>query len=77
MWMGALSKMKTSKFCAGATIGGQDVESIHQASKIATTGTPAAFLAKPDGTSGSEIGFWAAFALLVASSGRPKWSLCR
>lgn len=61
--------MKTKespKFCAGATIGFRDVESIHQASEIATSGTPAAFMAKPVGQMGSEIDFWAAFALLVA-----------
>lgn len=58
--------MKTSKFCAGATIGCREVESIHPAIEIATTGTPGAFLANPGGASGAEIDFWAAFALLVA-----------
>lgn len=58
--------MKASKFCAGATIDGREVESINPAREIATTGTPAAFLAKPGGQRGSEIDFWAAFALAVA-----------
>lgn len=35
------------KFCAGCTIEGREVESIHPAREIATTGTPAAFAAIP------------------------------
>ena len=54
------------KFCAGCTIEGREVESIHPAREIATTGTPAAFMAKPEGTSGSEIELWGGFALVVA-----------
>lgn len=54
------------KFCAGCTIEGREVESIHPAREIATTGTPAAFLAKPDGKRDGEIEFWGGFALVVA-----------
>ena len=42
------------------------MESIHPAREIATTGTPAAFPAKPDGKRDGEIEFWGGFALVVA-----------
>lgn len=54
------------KFCAGCTTEGRKVESIDRMPKSATTGTPAALTAKPDGTSGAEVDFWAAFGLMVA-----------
>ena len=56
----------SSKFCAGCTIEGRKVESIHPDREIATTGTPAAFTAKPSGRSGGEIEFWGGLALVVA-----------
>lgn len=54
------------KFCAGATIGGRDVESIHHASEIATTGTPGAFLVKPAGDEWVAFDLWAGFGMMVA-----------
>ena len=57
--------MKASKFCAGATIGPRKVESIHPAREIATTGTPGAFLAKPEGGEWVEFDLWCGFGLMV------------
>ena len=57
--------MKTSKFCAGATIGPRKVESIHHGREIATTGTPGAFLAKPEGGEWVEFDLWCGFGLLA------------
>ena len=57
--------MKASKFCAGATTGGRKVESINPAIEIATTGTPAAFLAKPEGGEWVEFDLWCGFGLMV------------
>ncbi|MBI1324393.1 hypothetical protein GC170_14575 [bacterium] len=58
--------MKTSKFCAGATIDARMVESIHHASEIATTGTPAAFMGHRSGGVWTENDTWASFAFVVA-----------
>ena len=57
--------MKTSKFCAGATIDRRDVESIHPAIEIATTGTPAAFMANPEAEDWSQVDLWLGFGLMV------------
>lgn len=57
--------MKTSKFCAGATIDARNVESIHPAAKIATTGTPAAIPGKLAGDQINQFDLWAIFALMV------------
>lgn len=64
--------MKTeepSKFCAGHAIAGQDVESIHPASEIATTGTPGALTANPAGHEWGAFETWACFGLMVAVFG--------
>ena len=57
--------MKASKFCAGATTGGRDVESIHQAREIATTGTPGGFPASPAAEEWVEFDLWCGFGLLA------------
>ena len=60
---------ETSKFCAGSTVWGRNVESIHHAPKIATTGTPAAFPGKLAGDQINQFDLWAIFALVVACFG--------
>ena len=57
--------MKTSKFCAGATIDRRDVESIHPAIEIATTGTPGAFLDNPEADDWAQVDLWLGFGLMV------------
>lgn len=57
--------MKTSKFCAGATIDARQVESIDRHRGNATTGTPAAFPSKLAGDQIDGFEFWAVFALGV------------
>ena len=41
------------------------MESIHPAREIATTGTPGAFLAKPEGGEWVEFDLWCGFGLMV------------
>lgn len=58
--------MKTSKFCAQATIGTRNVESIRPARENATTGTPEAIPGEPAAAKWGEFETWATFALIVA-----------
>lgn len=62
-------KPETSKFCAGRTIDARKVESIGRIPKSATTGTPAAFTAKPGVSNGGGFGFWMAFAAVAFAFG--------
>lgn len=57
--------MKTSKFCAGATIDARKVESIDRHNENATTGTPSAFPGKLAGDRIDGFEFWAVFAMGV------------
>ena len=41
------------------------MESIHHAREIATTGTPAAFMANPEAEDWSQVDLWLGFGLMV------------
>lgn len=56
--------MKTSKFCAGATLGDRKVESIHPTAKIATTAMPAAIPGIPVDGGFPEYMAWVMFSVL-------------
>lgn len=62
-------KPEASKFCAGRTIDGWNVESIHRTAKIATTGTPGAFAGIPAEREVDGFGFWAMFVAVVFAFG--------
>lgn len=59
-----MSEPEIAKFCAGATIVGWNVESIHPPCEIATPGTLAAFAGLPSDNGFPEFVAWLFFGIL-------------